>query len=83
MTNVYHTNIYPHSMSLTDWGQGKIAADDIFKVIFLNENVGIVGSNWQKVSIGSDDGLAQNKLLSELMMSWLTDAYMRHSVSLC
>ena len=48
-----------------------ILADDIFKRIFLNENVRIFisnfteicswGSNWQLVSIGSGNGLAPNR----------------------
>ena len=54
---------------------GHLFADDVFKCIFLNENIWIsnrislimfiemrsLGSNWQYVSIGSDNGLALSR----------------------
>ena len=68
--------------------------DDIFKRIFLNENVAILIQISQlivsKGPIDNKPALVQimacrrtgDKPLSEPMMAYFTDAYMRHSASL-
>ena len=62
-----------------------ILADDIFKCIFLNENDSIpksnfTESNWNKPALAQAMGWCRigDKPLPELMMTQLTDAYMRH-----
>ena len=71
-----------------------IVADDIFKCIFLNENVWISITISQKfapeVLIYHEPALVQimvwritgDKPLSEITMSYFTDAYMRHAASM-
>ena len=85
------------ALHLTHWGRDKMAAnfpDDIFKLIFSNENVGIplkkihwslfhrVQLKW--VSIGSDNGWRRlgDKPLSEPVMVQLTEAFMRRTASM-
>ena len=41
---------------------------------------GVLGTNWQYVSTGSGYGLA--KYRRQAMMTWFTDAYIRHSASM-
>ena len=74
------------------WGQDKFA-DNIFKCIFLNENVWIFIKIWlkfiSKVRINNIPALVQimawrqpgDKPLSEPMMSLVADAYMRMNMN--
>ena len=74
---------------------GRRFADDIFKRIFLNENVRIAIKISLKFvlkgPIKNNTALVQimawhwsgDKPLSEPMMVSFTDAYMRHSASMC
>ena len=62
-------------MALTHLPLDKMAAilaDDIFKCVFLNENdiIPIQMSNWQKVIIGSSNGLAPNRRQA---ITWTND----------
>ena len=74
---------------------GRHFPDDIFKWIFLNENVWFslkislkfvpkVGSNHQYYSIGSDNAFAPARRQAIIWTNdgLLTDAYMRHNASM-
>ena len=81
---------------LTHWGQDKMAAtlaDDIFKCIFVNENIWILIRTLKfvpEVPIYNKPALVQimawyligDKPLSEPKIAYFTDAYMCHSVSM-
>ena len=82
---------------LTHWGRDKMAAifpDDIFKCIFLNENTWIpikISLKFVlKGPINNIPALVQiiawrlpgDKPLSEPMLVWFTDTWMRHSASM-
>ena len=82
------------NLSLTHWGRDKMATDDIFKRISLNENFQILNKiSLKYVPLGLIDNMAAlvwimawrrtgDKPLSEPMMTQFTDAYMSHSASM-
>ena len=71
-----------------------ILSDDVFECIFLNENIKmLIKISLKFISTGSINNISalvqimawQNpgdKPLSEPMMAWFTDAFMRHSASM-
>ena len=79
---------------LTPRQNGRHFPDDIFKCIFLNENVGILitislkfftkWANHQYSSICSDKDLALSKRQAIIWTNdvWFNYAYMRHSASI-
>ena len=86
---VQHKAMAGNGPPLTHWGLGEMAAtseDYIFKCNFINENVLI------SISISSNfdpEGQTDNKIsfsgdkpLTELMITQLNDAYMRHPASM-